>query len=127
MRPSSPHNCGYLQIDIAVGRLDILSVPSQMNQRLYPYYPHIPPPNPPSPTLCTPRSHRPHCLLDMAERVAPLLRLAPLLAASEERENGSIACLLTAHYAAVPSSSHACGLAVLKNKTKQKKNVLTGV
>lgn len=34
---SSHHNCGYLQIDIAVPSPDIFSVPvSQMNQRLHP-------------------------------------------------------------------------------------------
>lgn len=36
---SSHHNCGYLQIDIAVRSPDIFSLPCQMNQRLSSYYP----------------------------------------------------------------------------------------
>lgn len=36
-RPSSHHNCGYLQFDIAVGSPDIFSAPGQMNQRLSPH------------------------------------------------------------------------------------------
>lgn len=36
-RPSSHHNCGYLQFDIAVGSPDIFSAPGEMNQRLSPH------------------------------------------------------------------------------------------
>lgn len=36
-RPSSHHNCGYLQSDIAVGSPDIFYAPGKMNQHLYPH------------------------------------------------------------------------------------------
>lgn len=36
-RPSSHHNCGYLQSDIAVGSPDIFYAPGKMNQHLCPH------------------------------------------------------------------------------------------
>ena len=63
-----------------------------MNQRLSSYYP--PPRLHPALLRCaaSPISLCPYCLLDMDERITPLI----LFTTSEDWENGSITCLLAA-------------------------------